>query len=752
MSKWSSDQQSGWLHIPDQSVKKFKHEDAPPLNIGNLIAVADGLGSDSVLKIPFPDHIKKYMVNQDEFNRLLFQYIPENHSLISHPIMKSYFFDEFNDWLKQRQPVSSAYLGSRFALGSLLCYYILNEKTFQDIQQDGFQSDTIDTLKKGILVAIESFTTHWLKALRIFELDNYEQSLRILRSTLTVQIFSSPKSEVSILTLWAGDSRAYVIDHDCVYALTQDHQVSKDNESMTRLVQFQRRGQNWHFIDPFLDHTLITVKKPCLSLVFSDGIYSPFDNIHPDLTAIQIPLLLLDYTKQSQSMEILTSHLYKEFSQRDGRYIGDDCTLSMQFFTKDDKALDEIWPAKNALSQWIHKHYPALVKYIQEDKQNDELDSFIRRTARKYQVAMKNHLMALPLQKNNFIDRYPFFQAILEVVNEEKNRFEIYVKNVRNIVEKNIDQLLDYLVKNNLIEVFMKGLVSKIPYYKKEYWSEQTKLNQLMDNHESLVRKIDSFMSQFEEKLIKKIENLPSIKIEKNHGLYKDIYDKRDKINIEINLHVEYFYMMNKILFELIQYVPKTDILDLEKDKNRNYYFKEYKVLTVKKAYEDVKSIENKYFSTNNLVSHIIDYLDTRKLLTEKRITVDDLIGKITQNLTKEKPKLIQHFTNILIEKNNHPNVLWKDPFEALNFPKINKPDLEGLISTILNNHFKTLIFDSFLGENNLIDAIPDTERTQLHEEFKNLLSLQNGKNDLAKSYLKTVYQYIEVQNKKETI
>ena len=271
----------------------LKNEDAMPYIGGDLLVAADGLGG-SGSAIHHIDRSKHPDMHSEIMSGIFADILHASPELLQ-------YIEELIAPLLDERDDTSALWASRIVMAR--CVFALTEGPFREARLDDkeVRADLAEFISKGLHSAVETFDL----------INGKYDNQRLLPTTLAFIRFAEQKNSVIAETVWAGDSRCYVLTAEGLKLLSVDDEDGSG--SITNL--FYADNPKIH-----LNYLRHEIQKPCILLAVSDGIFDPFDP-HDHLG---VEYTLLSAISESNSEQELADKLHGFF---DGVH-GDDATMA----------------------------------------------------------------------------------------------------------------------------------------------------------------------------------------------------------------------------------------------------------------------------------------------------------------------------------------------------------------------------------------------------------------------------------------
>lgn len=538
----------------------LKNEDANPYIGDNLLVVADGLGgSGSAVHV---------------INR-------EKHEDMRGDIMESAFGDMEDVSPKLMQYIeelivpmvdgkddTSALWASRIVIAR--CVYALVEGEFK-------KADLSDKNVRAKLAEFIELGLH--KVAKRFDLQKgkYDGQL-LLPTTLALIRYTEKEHTVIVETVWAGDSRCYVLAPDGLKLLSLDDEDKSG--SITNLFYTDNDKVTLNYI-------FQEIAKPCALLAVSDGIFDPFDPYEN----FGVEHTLLSAIKESHSPQDVATALHDFY----GSVHGDDATMVFVPFGFDSfedmqnklaKRTDEILD----LRQTQGELYGALE--VMNKSEEDASHYVLSRTNDRYDYIVPMILEAIEGGMSDIV----LTPQIKKIADTVRKGLEASAEKERR---KNRDKALTEL--NNYVKSHPE-LVSQIfvPYDKIDFKSNQTVANAFSslwksaneyistDNNKNITN-MDEEMSKESEALHQKIME----KICSYRGQFDDLWDKNSDLKLRQETN-KYLKIWQDIDFDLQYNWGVSNINNLPVEDRSLAYDVHYFIQKHKKINRQIKDMRSK--------------------------------------------------------------------------------------------------------------------------------------------------------------
>lgn len=259
----------------------------------NILIVADGLGgSGSAI------HAIDRQKHTDIYGEI-WSYVFYN---ITDPTVGfRQYANELIAPLLDNQDDTSALWASRIAIAR--CVYALTDGEFQniDLNDDKQRAKLAEFITEGLDNAVINFD---------LQKGKYDNQL-LLPTTLAFIRYAEQEQSVVAETVWAGDSRCYALLPEGLKLLSVD-----DEDNSGAITNLFYAGNS----DVRLNYLRHELKKPCILMAVSDGVFDPFDpHAHLGLEHI-----ILSTIAESDSEEELSKKLKAVFDD----FHSDDATMA----------------------------------------------------------------------------------------------------------------------------------------------------------------------------------------------------------------------------------------------------------------------------------------------------------------------------------------------------------------------------------------------------------------------------------------
>lgn len=227
----------------------LKNEDAVPFVGDNVLVVADGLGGSGSTV-----HKIDRTIHSDMRNEILFGVFGDIAQMSSE--FRQYI-EELLTPMTDEIDDTSALWASRIVIAR--CVYALTEGEFKNanLKDEKNRAKLARFITNGLCNVVEKF--HLQKGKYACQL--------LLPTTLSVIRYAEKGDSVIVEVVWAGDSRCYALLPDGLKLLSVDDEDKSG--AITNL--FHVGKSNVH-----LKYARYELKKPCILLTVSDGVFDPF--------------------------------------------------------------------------------------------------------------------------------------------------------------------------------------------------------------------------------------------------------------------------------------------------------------------------------------------------------------------------------------------------------------------------------------------------------------------------------------------
>lgn len=282
---------------------------------GDLLVAADGLGG-SGSAIHQIDRVRHTDMHSEIMSGIFGD--------ISHasPELMQYIEELIAPMLDEKDDTSALW-ASRIVIAR--CVYALTEGEFKGAKLDDkkVRDDLSEFISEGLSGAVKTFD------LKNGKYDNQ----RLLPTTLAFIRYTEGEDSVIAETVWAGDSRCYALLPSGLKLLSVDDE--DDSGSITNLFY----ADNQKIRLNYLRHE---IRKPCILMAVSDGIFDPFD----PYDHLGVEHTLLSVMADSNSEQEFAEKLRSCFDD----IHGDDATMAFVAFGYADFA-----DLKNTLQERTNK-------------------------------------------------------------------------------------------------------------------------------------------------------------------------------------------------------------------------------------------------------------------------------------------------------------------------------------------------------------------------------------------------------------
>lgn len=231
----------------------FKNEDANPYMDNCVMAVADGLGgSGSVV----------HRLDYDEYENLREEIL--QNAFYDFEWSKNWGIKEYIESLIEpmadRTPDTSALWASRIVIARFVYALTSSDSYYSyDLSAPNKRKELVEYIIKGMQATADYFRLANKK---------HDDNRLLLPTTLAAIKFSENGNDVRAEVFWAGDSRCYVLTQQGLKLLSVDDE--DDSGAITNLFQVSDKETELHYKS-------YRLRKPCVLLTVSDGIFDPFE-------------------------------------------------------------------------------------------------------------------------------------------------------------------------------------------------------------------------------------------------------------------------------------------------------------------------------------------------------------------------------------------------------------------------------------------------------------------------------------------
>lgn len=593
----------------------LKNEDAEPFIGDDLMIVADGLGGSGSAK--------------HNIDRTV-------HKNISAELWESAFGDMGQSSVGLKEYINrlieplldgdrtSALWASRIAISR--CAYALTEDGDpnvdggrKDLSADGERRKLADFISKGLCETV-----------RKFDLKNGKYGGQLLLPT-TLAFIRYTECEDSVIaeSVWAGDSRCYVLTADGLKLFSDD-----DEDASGSITNLFYAGND----KVKLNYLKREIKKPCILISASDGIFDPFephDNSGVECT-------LLNAIEENNSLSELAEYLKKYYDE----IHSDDATMTFAAFGYRD--YEEIKSVLGERCEIIKSICKALrdndLEFEVKNLTENEAKSYVcTRMSDKYDAVVAYLIDALKDNKDECIItdklkelRKNEYESCKKQVEEEKNqRINAKLDKLRCYVgtslddEKKIFRAWEILNKNYYWKRYGKGT----PEYKKD-----KKIRALKNQYKKDLAKLSELLSKLDQESSKILENLDSLpSLKRMEGMGTEEYSKR------------LVAWMAGFLNKIIEYIKKVKICQVNLPKQRKQILKDLESLI--SSVMNKPENANKIFNKDTVEKYFLDDSEEtlarraeqmcregmeKRLKAEKSAFIEEIVAVMADNFDKE--------------------------------------------------------------------------------------------------------------------
>jgi hypothetical protein len=610
------------IDIPFDKNGQVKHEDAPPVTLPNLIAVADGLGGEGAILHTLPD-----FSSYEQFLSVFFVNHPHKKLIFNDPDILAYTKLSFDSVIKQKKLTNSgAYFGSRFLMLHLICYakYDLSLHFKDNEKAINFhlviKEDLEAYLKKQLVDSIIS-----LNPKQDYTIPNKSY----FPTTVSGCFLINKGEQTEVISFYAGDSKGFMINQDGFFAISKDHE--KDNNAGMSNLIFVNFSKQWVTGNFFIETRLIQKQTPFCILQVSDGFFDPLMNPDSLRMKVQLPLNFLNILQSSDSVDAYHQNLTKFYGDPSGEFTGDDRTLAMRFIGfKNFEDIKNFLLVKNDLLSKYQRLSNILDKHIDLILLDNNYDQTIRNLIMDYNLMdrFKGLLTHDVIRNDTFnLKKFDGFRQLSDLVlDSESSEIKLY-ESFSFFFKEQHHQIIELLINfNELQKISLKNFSSLAS----DYYQSYQKLVQLKDELILLSNNLERLDKALKENAIenqkKMMSALNTIKVSKFN---------QEEANYIRKVFSEINQLQNDILFTLDFYsigqLKKTTIFSsqLNHDKHLKYL-----------------SIKESLVSNNKQIANL-----EAKMITSKESLLNDIIIKAIFNELVKNSSGFPYLFNLLKSK-----------------------------------------------------------------------------------------------------
>ncbi|MCH5159930.1 MAG: hypothetical protein J1F66_03670 [Clostridiales bacterium] len=644
----------------------------------NVLVAADGLGGSgsAVHDIDRSNYSTKELIREDLIASAFKDATADD---------LNWYLDRLIEPLLDDKDDTSALWASRVVIAR--CVYALTRGEFKDadLASEKARKDLTDFISEGLTDVAHKFK---------LQNGKYDGQL-LLPTTLAFIRYKDIGDSVIAETVWAGDSRCYALTLDGLKQLSVD---DEDNSgSITNLFYANNKKA-------YLNYKCHEIKKPCVLLTVSDGVFDPFDP-HDNLG---VEFTLLSHIKKCTDIVDLCTKL-KEFY--DGVH-ADDATMAFVSFGFDSfQDLQHKFAARTDYILAINQKQVDMRSALEVVNQSqEEATHYVRsRTSDKFANISSVLADALVSESDGFLVT-PEIKNILEAVKE--SRIKAAQKARQDKRDKALGELYSYVLKNPenaLADIFVASDPSfNNGAHKSAYFAFRAAAKDFV-NARAAVTTLESRREEYDERKSRLHEQI-IVKIERYRKNFDELWYSSDNDEVLSKTRKQVLSILHQ--WEVIDNALRF-ILPLEKR------------LMVSQADWDFAN------SARNYINEYSSWCDSLEYKTRKRNICQEVYtktwNKLHEELTRDEKLVSQLLT---------PDAMKMFGFDALDVPtddgKITREEIIRELNVrkdvIVNEVVSAL--SAHCNERSVIDDQYNSTRLEL---FRTYFRLKNGSDNSVK-------------------
>jgi hypothetical protein len=499
------------IDIPFNKHGQVKHEDAPPVMLPNLIAVADGLGGEGAILHTLPD-----FNSYEHFLSVFFANHPHKKMIINDPDMLAYIKASFDSVItKKKLTNTGAYFGSRFLMLHLICY----SKYYLDLHLKNLDKPTTLplVLKKDLETYLKKHLVDSIIALNPKQ-DYVIANKSYFPTTVSGCFLMNHGDQSEVISFFAGDSKGFLINQDGFFAISKDHE--KDNNAGMSNLIFVNFNKQWVPGNFFIETIAIKARQPFCILQVSDGFFDPLMNPDSLRMKVHLPLNFLNILQSSTSYDSYHTNLTKYYGNPLGEFTGDDRTLALRLFGFNNfEEFKNFMLVKNRLLTKYQDLSHILDKYIELIVLDNSYDQTIRNLIMDHNLMdrLKSLLSHDVIRNDPFnLKKFDGFGGLSQlVITNEGSKIKLY-ESFSILFKEDFHSIIELLINFNEMDKFPLKNLSSLA---KVYYQSHQKLFALKEELKLLNHNLQQLEKALKEIVIEKqkimVTGLTALKVSK---------------------------------------------------------------------------------------------------------------------------------------------------------------------------------------------------------------------------------------------
>ena len=313
---------------------------------------------------------------------------------------------------------TSAYLGSRIVCNSVNDYYNYN---LEEFNRTLLNCDSVKEVIEKFVNGLKNYVIESLnrKMMEWNITPSNSKTFKDLPTTLASTVYISNGNKTSVLVIWAGDSRAYVLSRENgLQLLSLDDAVDSENKmnsdsQMTNVILY---GDEFK-----LNYALYEVTSPCLIFCCSDGCFdfrkSP---LHFEYALLYTIINCKSGNSENNIGEILAENILDVMC----REIGDDTTMAgvIVGMSSIDDLKNTYQPRMKEFESTVEKINTYINDLNEYKRESDEKNKTIRLYASEFETLVYNLVTSL-MNLDSSLDEYTWLASVKDY-NKYKEKIE----------------------------------------------------------------------------------------------------------------------------------------------------------------------------------------------------------------------------------------------------------------------------------------------------------------------------------------